>query len=263
MTEFTSYEPGTFCWVDLATTDNDGAKTFYTQLFNWDVVDMPIGDEPDMVYSMYQLRGKNVAASFKQSPQMQGMPPVWLSYISVTDVDAMAKKAKSLGGTLMAEPFDVMESGRMAVIADPTGAAVSLWQPGQHIGASICNEPVSLSWNELMTNDPDKAKAFYTELFGWGSQTDDMGGFDYTAFSVGENPNAGMMKIREEWGEMPSNWGVYFAVEDADATAEKAKSLGGAVANPPQDIQNMGRFAVLQDPQGAYFTVMHMFAQGS
>jgi predicted enzyme related to lactoylglutathione lyase len=263
MTEFTHYEPGTFCWVDLATTDNDAAKSFYTQLFNWEFVDMPIGEEPDAVYTMYQLNGKNVAASFKQSPQMQGMPPFWISYISVADVDAVAEKVNSLGGTVMAEPFDVFDSGRMAAIMDPTGAAVSLWQPKNHIGAQICNVPGSFTWNELLTNDPAKAEAFYTGLFGWGIQTTDMGGYDYTSFSVGDNPNGGMMKIREDMGEMPSNWGVYFAVADTAATVEKANALGGVVAVPPTEIPNMGYFAVIQDPQGAFFTVMQMFAQDS
>jgi len=257
VTEFKSYPHGTFCWVDLATTDAAGAKKFYTELLGVSFVDIPVSE--GMVYTMLQKNGKNTAALYQQDPGQQGMPPYWASYVSVDNVDAVAGKVAELGGTVVMPVMDVMDSGRMAVIQDPTGAMVGLWQPGNHIGADICNEPGSLSWNELMTHDPDKAAEFYTKLLGWGHSANDMGGMVYHVFTVGERSNAGMMKIQPEWGEVPPNWAVYFAVENCDAAVERATALGGKLQMPPSDAAGVGRFAILQDPQGAYFYVIQLF----
>jgi predicted enzyme related to lactoylglutathione lyase len=204
------------------------------------------------------MGSKNVAGLYQMGADMQGVPPHWVSYVSVDNIDDVAEQAKLSGGTVLAGPMDVMGSGRMAMLQDPTGAVVALWQAGQHIGADICNEPGALAWNELLTDDPERAIEFYASVFGWGHHTADMGDFDYTAFLVDERSNAGMMKIREEWGEMPSNWSVYFAVDDCDASAENVRSLGGNVVVPPSDIPQVGRFAAVQDPQGAYLTVIQL-----
>ena len=146
MQETPKYAPGTFCWVELGTTNGEAAKKFYTELFGWDFNDNPIG--PDMVYTMLTLGGKDVGALYKMSPEMtsQGIPPHWLSYVSVASVDETANKAKSLGGTLMKEAFDVFDVGRMAVVQDPTGAVFALWQPGKHAGAGVVNVPNSFCW---------------------------------------------------------------------------------------------------------------------
>ena len=258
MTEFTSYPSGTFSWVDLATSDPDAAKKFYTGLFGWEFSDMPAG--PDSTYTMFHLGGKNVSALYELNEEQRKMnlPPHWVSYISVDDISATANKVKELGGNVVVEPFPVMESGHMAAIQDPTGAFVALWQPGQHIGADICNEPGSLSWNELQTHDPAKAKEFYTGVFGWGTDVTDMGDFEYTSFTVGERMNGGMMQIQPDWGEVPPNWTVYFAVANCDGTAAKVTELGGRVIMPPSDIPNTGRFAIIQDPQGAVFQIIQM-----
>lgn len=256
MTDFTSYPHGTFCWVDLATTDAAAAKKFYTELLEVSFVDMPVG--PGMVYTMLQKDGKNTAAIYQQDPDQQGMPVYWSSYISVDNVDAVASKVAELGGTVIMPVMDVMDSGRMAIIQDPTGAVVGLWQPGTHIGADICNVPGALSWNELATHDPDKAAEFYTKLLGWGHQANDMGGTLYHVFMVGERSNAGMMKIQPDWGEVPPNWAVYFTVENCDTAVEKATALGGKIEMPPTDASGVGRFALIQDPQGAYFFIIQM-----
>ncbi len=258
MSEVTSYPPGTFCWVDLATTDAPAAKRFYTRLFGWSFDDNPAG--PGMVYTMFNVGGKDVAALYEQGEEQrkQGVPPNWLSYVSVASADETAKKAKSLGGTLISEPFDVMEVGRMALIQDPTGAAFALWEPRKHFGARLVNEPATRCWNELSTGDVERAKAFYTGLFGWGARTQQMGPMVYTTFSNGERPAAGLMRIAEEWGPVPPHWLVYFAVDDCDRTVEKAKGLGAKVTAPPMDIPEVGRFAVLEDPQGAAFAVIKL-----
>ncbi len=258
MTEMTQYMPGTFSWIDLATTDAAGAKQFYTELFGWEAEDMPAG--PDSVYTMLSKDGKSVAGLYAMNEEQRGMgmPPTWISYVSVADAEATAAKAKALGGQVMAEPFDVMDSGRMAVIQGPTGEVFNIWQPKNHIGAQVVNEPGTLSWNELATNDIEKAQAFYTQLFGWGAQVQEMPMTTYTTFLVGERMNAGMLQMTEEWGDMPPHWMVYFAVADCDASAEKAKALGGEIGVPPTDLPPVGRFAVLTDPQGAHFTIIKL-----
>jgi uncharacterized protein len=158
MVEKTKYEPGTFCWVELATKDSAAAKRFYTSLFGWEVDDMPIPDGG--TYTMLKKNGKQVGALYQLGPQQQGVPPHWNSYVSVASADASAAKAKSLGATVMVEPFDVLDAGRMAVVSDPAGAVVSLWEPRRHIGAQLVNEPGSSCWNELYTTDPRKAADF-------------------------------------------------------------------------------------------------------
>src|SRR5918996_2200046 len=163
----TSYEPGTFCWIDLGTTDREGAKAFYQGLFGWDAVDSPMGEGE--TYSIMMVEGESVAAIYDQPRQQReaGVPPFWFSYVAVASADDAAAAAKEAGGSVHAEPFDVMEAGRMAVIADPTGAMFGVWQAGENIGAGRVNEPGALTWNELASNDVEAASNFYAELFGW------------------------------------------------------------------------------------------------
>jgi uncharacterized protein len=258
MQETPQYAPGTFCWVELGTTDGEAAKKFYTALFGWDSDDQPMG--PGGVYTMLKQDGKDVGALYQMPPDMteQGMPPHWLSYVSVENADETAAKAKSLGATLMKEPFDVFTVGRMSVIQDPTGAVFAIWQAGTHSGAGVVNVPNSFCWNELSTPDTTKAGDFYEGLFGWGKDTRDMGVFTYTSFLNGERTAGGMYSPTPEMGEIPPNWQVYFAVADPDATAAKAKELGANVIVPPDDIPETGRFAVIQDPQGAAFGIIKL-----
>lgn len=256
MTEMTAYTPGTFCWIDLGTSDAAAAKKFYSELLGWQAVDMPAG--PDMIYTMFQIDGKDVAGMYQQGQDEQGIPPHWNSYVSVASVEEIAAKAKSLGGTVMVEPLDVFESGRMTVVQDPTGAVVAAWQPQRHIGAQLVNQPGTLCWNELATRDWQKAAEFYTQLFGWTAQTQPMAGTEYTVFSNGDRMAAGMIQMTPEWGDIPPHWMVYLTVTDCDASAEKVTALGGKVLVPPTDIPDMGRFAVVQDPQGAAFSFIKM-----
>lgn len=259
MTEMKSYAPGMFCWFELATPDQDGAKQFYTALFGWTANDMPIGE--GMTYSMLLKNGKEVGALFQMGPQMQGIPPHWGSYVSVASADESAKKAEALGGKVMAPPFDVMDVGRMAVLQDPTGAVLSIWEAKKHHGASLLGEPGAVGWNELATRDVDAARAFYTGLFGWSAEVSQMEGITYTTFKQGEVPQGGMMGMTAEWGEIPPHWSVYFSVEDCDATVAKATSLGATVMVPPTDVPGVGRFAIVRDPQGAVFATIKFAAK--
>jgi uncharacterized protein len=252
--EKSSYKAGVPSWVDLATPDVTAAAEFYGSLFGWEVPETPAEFGG---YRMATLRGRNVAGI---GPQMQpGMPTAWSTYVATDDADATAKAVADAGGQTFMAPMDVMEAGRMAVFADSTGAAFGVWQAGMHTGAGIVNEPVSLSWNELATREPDKATAFYRDVFGWQPQVHQMGPSSYTEWLLdGESSIAGMMPMDENFpAEVPAHWRVYFSVADADATVAKATELGGAVHVPPMDIPQ-GRIATLGDPQGAMFSVIQL-----
>jgi predicted enzyme related to lactoylglutathione lyase len=209
---------------------------------------------------MFQLDGKDVAAMYQQDieQQSQGIPPHWLSYVSVDNVDETAKKVKSLGGQVLTEPFNVFEAGRMVPVQDPQGAAFALWQPGQHIGARLVNQPGTLCWNELATTNAEKARGFYTELLGWYAEVVEMGSGPYTLFMNGDRQNGGMMQITEAWGNMPPHWMAYFAVEDCDHSVQKVTELGGKVLMGPMEAGDVGRFATVQDPQGAVFSIIKL-----
>jgi predicted enzyme related to lactoylglutathione lyase len=256
MTTIATYAPGTFCWADLGTTDAAAAKRFYTELFGWNYQDMPMG--PDQYYTMLELGGKLVCALYQLDAQQPNAdrPPSWLSYISVESADRVAERARELGGTVGMEPFDVYDSGRMALLIDPTGATVGLWEPRNHIGAGVVGEPNTLCWNELTTADVEKAGGFYSGLLGWQAVPQPMGDFVYTLFKSGEENRGGMFQITPDMGPMQPFWLIYFGVDDCDGKTAKAKALGAKVVRPPTDIPEVGRFAILQDPQGAGFAII-------
>jgi predicted enzyme related to lactoylglutathione lyase len=257
MADIDRHEHGAFSWADLGTRDLPAAKDFYMGVFGWEAVDLPIPEGG--VYVMFQMRGRSVtaAAEQRQDEIAQGVPPHWNSYITVTDVDAVAKQAEAGGATLLAPPFDVMDAGRMAVVADPTGAAVSLWQPGTSIGAQIKNEPGALGWFELVTPDPDRARAFYNGLFGWTAEDVEMPTGRYTLLTNGEPPaQAALMATPTGGPEMPPNWGVYFDVANCEATAARIGELGGRILMEPTAVEMAGTIAAVTDPQGAFFSVI-------
>jgi predicted enzyme related to lactoylglutathione lyase len=254
MGERTSYTHGTFSWVENATTDQDGAKSFYSKLFGWDYEDSPVGD--GIYYSMAKIGPAYVAAISPQQRDEQaiGVPPHWNSYITVDDVDAVCARVQELGGTLLAPPFDVMEVGRMAVLSDPTGAVACLWQAKQHIGAGLVNAPGAFSWNELATRDPDVAQEFWSVLLGWEFERIDAASIDYWTIRNAGHTNGGMRRIgAESPPDVPPHWLVYFAVDSIDATAETATGAGGAIILAKTPAGGDNKFAVLSDPAGAVF----------
>jgi uncharacterized protein len=254
MPERTEYPPGSPSWVDLQTSDIAKAKQFYGQLFGWTYDDQPIPDT-DAVYSMAQKSGKDVAAIAGMPPGSEGMPPHWNTYVTVSDVDATAATVPGAGGSVVAPPFDVLDAGRMAVFQDPTGAFINAWQAKNHIGASLVNEHGTLTWNELMSPDVEKAGEFYRAIFGWQTKKASDGPMEYWEFQLNGQSIAGGMKPPMEG--IPANWGVYFAVDDCDDTVAKAKQLGASVFAEPMDIP-VGRFAALADPTGAMFSVIKL-----
>jgi predicted enzyme related to lactoylglutathione lyase len=254
--EMSSYPPGTPSWVDLGTPDPDAAATFYGGLFGWDVRE----SAPDTGgYRLCELRGKPVAGL---GPQMNpDMPPMWATYIATADADATVQAVRDAGGQVLMGPMDVMTVGRMAVCTDSTGAAFSVWQAGDHIGAGLVDEPNTLCWNELATRQPEVAARFYGDVFGWEAKTTDAGGMNYTEWQNNGRSVAGMMPMGDNFpADTPPHWGVCFAVADVDATVAKVTESGGTVHQPPMDIP-VGRFAAVADPQGAAFSLITLARQ--
>jgi predicted enzyme related to lactoylglutathione lyase len=195
----------------------------------------------------------------RKEQRAQGIPPHWMSYVAVESADETAKKARELGGTVLMDPFDVFDLGRMSVIQDPTGAIFSAWQSKKHFGAGVLNETGALCWTELMTSDMDKARTFYTSLLPWKAETMNMPE-PYTILNKSDGQAGGMMQMSLQTAQkgIPSHWGIYFQVDDCDATVKKAGTLGATIDVPPRDIPGIGRFSALRDPQGASFAVIAM-----
>ena len=249
MGERTSYAPGTFSWTDLATSDAAAAKPFYTAVFGWEYEDLPMGD--GQFYSMAQRGGKSVAALSEAADQ----PPHWNCYVTVGSADDATALASEHGANVMVEPFQVMDVGRMSVIADPTGAALCLWEEQGNIGAELVNASGALSWNELITPDPGAAAEFYGRLFGWTTEeVPDSGG--YLMIKNGDRLNGGMMPLDPETmgPDTPPNWMPYFGHDDVERLAGEIPGLGGQVYMGPMQMP-FGTIAVIGDPQGAAFSV--------
>jgi uncharacterized protein len=260
--EMTDYPNGMFCWPELSAMDVQRAKSFYSDLFDWGLNESPI-DEAGNAYIMLQKNGVDIGAMYQGKTELEKSQMIthWLGYIAVDDVDSAASKVEGLGGTVEIQPMDVFAAGRMAVINDPGGARVALWQGKEHKGAKIIGATGTVCWNELATREVDACKTFYQGIVGWQPQTKPMEGMDYTLFMLNECATAGMLAMTKEWGDMPSHWMTYFAVDDCDIAAERATSLGGEVCVPPTDIDEVGRFSVITDPQGAVFSIIKLAAE--
>jgi len=253
MPKIDKHAPGGFCWIELATTDQNAAKQFYGPLFGWSVMDLPMG--PNAFYTMFQIDGADAAAGYTMTEREQGIPPHWNLYIAVDDVDDTAARAGELGGTVLAAPFDVMDAGRMAVIQDPTGAVFCAWQAKNSPGMGITGENGTLCWADLNTPDAGTAKQFYEGLLGWTLVAGENDPNGYLHIKNGEQFIGGVPTAEQQNPNAPPHWMLYIQVGDVDATTAKAKDLGGAVYMPPMTLENVGRFAVLADPQGAAFSI--------
>jgi predicted enzyme related to lactoylglutathione lyase len=248
--EMTAYRPGVPSWVDLGSPDPTTSAAFYCGLFGWTAEE---GPPETMGYRICLLRGRPVAGI---GGAMEPGRPYWTTYINTVDAETTAKAVSDNGGEVLLDPIDVLTVGRLAICVDPSGARFSLWQPRDLIGAGLVNEPGAPTWNELVTRDTDTAMRFYPTVFGWGEQTH--GTPPYTMWTLDGEPVAGMIRMGEEWPEgVPPHWMTYFAVSDVDATAARTVELGGTVPVPANDIE-VGRFAVLNDPHGAAFSVISL-----
>jgi predicted enzyme related to lactoylglutathione lyase len=240
---------GSFCWVELGTSDLKAAKAFYQPLFGWSVNDVPMG--PDSVYSLFQIGGRDVGAAYERSGEQKAIPPSWLLYVAVANVDASAEEVRKLQGTVLAPPFDVMEVGRMAPVQDPTGAHLALWQ------AKAAPNPASgagtLCWADLNTPDPGRARAFYEGLFSWRLTTGEKKSDDYLHIQNGEDFIGGVPIEHDP--KAPAHWMPYFLTADCAASVSQGKALGAEVYFGPTLIDEVGHMAVLADPQGAVFAL--------
>jgi uncharacterized protein len=254
MGERSAYMNGTFSWVENATTDQEGAKDFYSSVFGWDYDDSPVGN--GIYYSMAKLRGQYVAAIApqQQDERAMGVPPHWNSYITVDDVDSVSARVQQLDGTLHAGPFDVMDVGRMSALSDPTGAVAYLWQAGRHIGAGLVNEPGAFCWNELGTRDPAVSAQFWSDLMGWEFERIEAAPIDIWTIRNGGQANGSMRRMGDETpSDVPPHWLVYFAVESIEAAGETITGAGGRLIVPKMAAGPGNSFAVYGDSAGATF----------
>jgi predicted enzyme related to lactoylglutathione lyase len=253
MPKIDHHSPGAFCWIELATTDQNAAKAFYGTLFGWSAVDMPMG--PGSFYTMFQVDGADAAAGYTMTEREQGIPPHWNLYIAVEDADATAEEAAELGGTVLAPPFDVMDAGRMAVIQDPTGAVFCCWQAKNSPGIGIAGVNGTLCWADLSTPNPEPAEEFYEELLGWTIATSEDDPSGYIHIKNGEEFIGGIPPAAHRNPNIPPHWLIYILVADVDATTKKAQESGASVLLEPMTMENVGRMAVIADPQGAPFAI--------
>lgn len=253
MGERTKHTPGTFSWIDLTTSDQEAAKSFYTALFGWETQDTPAGD--GVSYTMCSLQGKTVAGIGPQPEQQveAGIPPLWNSYVTVESADEALERVQQLGGTVHAPAFDVFTAGRMGVVQDPQGAFFEVWEPKEHFGAALVNGPGALSWNELASPDVEGSSAFYSELFGWTTEPLEGSPMPYSVIKTKDGHTNG--GIRQASAQEPTYWLAYIGTDDLDRTLAKAGEFGGSTLMEPMDIGNGSRIAALHDPQGAVFAL--------
>jgi len=254
--------PGSFTWIELASPDQTASKHFYQTLFGWDVAEFPMGSSG--TYAIFRLEGRDTGGCYTITPQMhqEGVPPHWMLYIGAESADATTTHAAEAGGKVVVAPFDVFEFGRMAVLQDPTGAMFSLWQPKLNKGIGISGVPGTLCWGDLSTPDQDAAAAFYRKVFGWEiapGEHDDSG---YLHIRNGEQFIGGIPPAAHRNPNAPPHWLLYFYVVDCDASAAQAKELGAALHMGPMTIENVGRMAIVADPQGAVFALFQPGRQG-
>ena len=255
MSERSEYNPGEFCWVDLSSPDTEASAKYYGELLGWKAESAGPVEETGG-YGFFILDGKQTAG---YGPIMsEGQPPAWSSYVCVADADETVAKVKNAGGTVLFDPVDLpADSGRMAVCQDSGGAVFSIMQPKQHHGAQLVNEVGTWTWNQLSTRDLEGAKKFYGDVFGWTLEKGEGATEDapYFMWQVDgqkwEEGLGGAMEMGDDFPpEVPSNWLIYVAVENADAAIEKTTGAGGQVMLPVTEIP-VGKLAVLTDPQGA------------
>jgi len=255
MRHIDKHPPGAFCWIELSTTDQNAAKSFYSSLFGWASQDFPMG--PNDFYTMFQLEERDTAAAYTMRPaqRSQGVTAHWMIYVAVESADDAATRVAQLGGKLLAPPCDVYDVGRMAVAQDPTGAVFALWQAKRQSGTGISGVPGTLCWADLMTPDPARAKEFYTGLLGWRFYAGENDPSGYLHIANGETSIGGIPPAEGRDLNVPPHWLAYFYVSNCDETVAKAKELGGKALLAPMAIEEVGRMAILADPQGAVFAL--------
>lgn len=242
-------------WAEIATSDPAAAKAFYGELFAWRAETDPHPDAGGYTIMMLDDAPAAGLSPLYRPEQRTG----WTVSFSVADADATVAKITAAGGRVEMEPVEVLDIGRLAVVADPSGAVLSLWQARSFAGAGVFNDPGALGWAELLTRDTEGSKAFYTAVFGWSVNA----GESYTQWGVDGADFGGMLGMGEQFpAHLPPHWLPYFAVADVDVTASRAAALGGEVVMAPSSVGGVRRIAVLRDPQGGVFGVYRAGTDG-
>lgn len=257
MSVFTEYSHGQFNWVDLNSHDMAAASEFYSALFDWSCATQDTQGGPP--YGIFNLGEHQIAGIGEMDEEMKssGMPPMWNSYINVDGIESVVEQVGQLGGNVIVPVMQVMDAGKLAFIQEPSGGICALWEKGNHIGATLCNDTGAFCWNELATREIDKAKTFFQDLLGWTYDKNEQSPAEYYIIKNGDRMNGGIMAMDESWGEIPSHWTVYFSVADVNASTEKLKALGGKVMHGPFETE-VGPISVCSDPQGAMFNLIQM-----
>lgn len=250
-----NFAPGEFCWVEVATSDQNAAKSFYAGLFGWSAKDVPIG--PNDFYSLMELDGRVAAGMYtmRKDEAAAGLPPHWKLYVATPSADETVRRAEQLGAKVIDEPFNVGDRGRTAVIQDPTGAVFFLWQPKNRSGLGVIGDPGTFCWADLSTPDQARAKTFYENLFGWKMTPGQDKESGYLHIIIGEKYIGGVPPAYPGSAKEPPHWLIYFAVNDVDKTFERAKDMHARPLLPPMSFEGVGRMALLADPQGAVFAI--------
>ncbi len=267
MATIETHKPGSFCWIELGTTDQAAAKQFYASLFGWGAKDFPMG--PNEVYSIFNLDGRDTGGGYTLRPDMRamGIPPHWMLYVLVESADEAVDKAANAGAKVMAPAFDVSDFGRMAVLQDPTGAVFSVWQVkrqpgGQGGGIRAAHEPGAFTWADLVTPDPEGARKFYETLFGWRVAPGEKDPSGYLHIKNGEDFIGGVPPAEHLPPNAPPHWLLYFQVANCDAATDQARKLGARVYMEPMSMENVGRWSVIADPQGAVLALFEPARRG-
>jgi uncharacterized protein len=261
MANIEKHRPGSFCWMELATTDQTAAKKFYGDLFGWTAKDSPIG--PNDYYTIFSLDEREVGAGYTLAAHQQkmGMGPHWMLYVAADSADASAKRAEALGAKIIAPPFDVFDAGRMAMFEDPTGAKLCVWEAKKNTGSRITGVDGTMCAADLMTSDQDKAADFYEKLFGWqiGKQDEEPEHRYYHIFNGGQFIG-GIPPANAAGPGVPPHWQIYLQTGNCEASAAKAKELGARIYMPAMKIEDVGWISVMADPQGAAFAIFQAAA---
>lgn len=246
---------GSFCWIELATADQNAAKNFYTSLFGWAVTDNPMG--PGDFYSIFKLDGRDAAAGYtlRKEQHDAGVPSHWDVYIAVDNADQVEAQAAKAGGTVLKSAFDVMDQGRMAALQDPTGAIFCVWQPKKSSGIGVAGVSGSLCWADLSTSDPDRAGKFYSQVFGWKLEKGEKDPSGYLHIKNGGDFIGGIPPAARRDSHTPSHWLIYFLSQDVEASSAKAAKLGGKILMPTKAMEGVGTWSIVADPQGAVFAI--------
>jgi hypothetical protein len=250
-----SHPAGSFCWVELSTSDQDAAKKFYSSLFGWTPNDSPMG--PSEFYTIFRLNGHDAAAAYTQQKEEreQHVPPHWNLYMAVDSADDAVAKAAKVGGTVLAPAFDVMDAGRMGVVQDPTGAIFCVWQAKKNIGIGVAGENNTFCWADLSTPDAQRGGKFYSDLFGWKLEKGEKDPSGYLHIKNGDTFIGGIPPAEHHNPKSPAHWLIYFMVADVEAATEKAKGMGAKVYMPPRKMEGVGTWSIVADPQGAVFAL--------